>query len=139
MIIARNLSKAYREGSRRVQVLTDVTLIVKASSMVAVRGVSGSGKTTLLNILACLDHPDGGDVIIAGENVTAKSPRELSRFRQQTISLVLQRFNLLTGLTALENVMVPLKLAGIRARDAIAREDRPGEGWPCCGSLAEAQ
>ncbi len=89
--------------------------------MVAIKGVSGSGKTTLLNILGCIDRPDAGQVLIAGENVHEKRADELSNLRRRVIGVVFQRFNLLMGLTAIENVLVPPKLVGVSGREAIAR------------------
>jgi putative ABC transport system ATP-binding protein len=108
----RKVSKSYGEGSSAVQAITDVDLIVDAGSLVAVMGPSGSGKSTLLTIAGSLEDPTSGDVMIEGRWLSHLSRNEKARLRRRTIGYVFQDFNLLPGLTALENVALPLELDG---------------------------
>jgi putative ABC transport system ATP-binding protein len=110
--------KTYGEGATAVHALRGVDLVVSAGEMVAIMGPSGSGKSTLLSIGGTLETPTSGTVRIAGVDVTTASATERARIRRQSIGFVFQDFNLLAGLTALENVSMPLELDGVRARDA---------------------
>jgi putative ABC transport system ATP-binding protein len=112
MIIARNLSQTYRSGMEPLTVLRDVDLEIAQNEFVAILGPSGSGKTTLLGLLAGLDTPATGTVQIAGASLNALSEDERARFRAGNIGFVFQTFQLVPTLTALENVLVPLELAG---------------------------
>jgi putative ABC transport system ATP-binding protein len=112
MIEAEHLTKSYELGGQVVRALDDVSLRVDAGEMLAIRGPSGSGKSTLMNILGCLDRPDGGRYVLAGEDVSAMSPDELARVRNRQIGFVFQTFNLLPRMTALENVELPIQYAG---------------------------
>ena len=101
--------------------LIDVDLVVEEAELVAVMGPSGSGKSTLLTIAGSLEQPTSGEVLIAGAELSAMSPNERARLRRRSLGYVFQDFNLLAGLTALENVTLPLELDGIapkRARPA---------------------
>jgi putative ABC transport system ATP-binding protein len=109
IVEAQNLTKVYRLGLTEVQALRGVDLSVEPGEFVAVMGRSGSGKSTLLNLLGCLDRPTEGTVWLDGLEVTALPRRRLPRIRQQMVGFVFQQFNLLPGLTALENVMLPLR------------------------------
>lgn len=112
MIIARNLSQTYRSGTEPLTVLRDVDLDIARNEFVAILGPSGSGKTTLLGLLAGLDTPATGSVQLAGAALSELSEDERARFRAVNIGFVFQTFQLVPTLTALENVLVPLELAG---------------------------
>jgi putative ABC transport system ATP-binding protein len=113
MIIARNLSQTYRSGSQPLTVLRDVDLDIATNEFVAIVGPSGSGKTTLLGLLAGLDTPATGTVEVAGQPLNDLTEDERARFRASHIGFVFQTFQLVPTLTALENVLVPLELAGV--------------------------
>ncbi len=112
MIVAEHLVKTYRSGGRPLPVLEGVDLSIDAESFVAIVGPSGTGKTTLLGLLAGLDEPTGGRVLLAGEDLFALTEDGRAEFRARNVGFVFQTFHLLPTLTALENVMVPLELMG---------------------------
>jgi putative ABC transport system ATP-binding protein len=114
----RQVSKSYGEGSTLVHALDDVTLSVEPGQLVAVMGPSGSGKSTLLTIAGSLEEPTSGEVLIDGRSLVSMSRNDKSRLRRRTIGFVFQDFNLLAGLTAVENVSLPLELDGIPTRRA---------------------
>jgi putative ABC transport system ATP-binding protein len=114
----RNVSKVYGEGANEVHALRGVDLSVEAGSLVAVMGPSGSGKSTLLTIAGSLEVPSGGEVLIDGAAVSAMSRNDRARLRRRSIGYVFQDFNLLAGLSAVENVCLPMELDGISARKA---------------------
>jgi putative ABC transport system ATP-binding protein len=116
----RRVSKVYGSGPSEVNALSDVELAVKRGELVAVMGPSGSGKSTLLTIAGSLEQPSGGEVLVDGIDLASVSGSERARMRRRSIGYVFQDFNLLPGLTAIENVTLPLELDGIRARDARA-------------------
>jgi putative ABC transport system ATP-binding protein len=118
MLELRQVSKVYGQGATEVHALRDVSLEVDPGSMVAVMGPSGSGKSTLLTIAGSLEEPTSGQVLVAGQDLTAMSRNDKARLRRQSIGYVFQDFNLLPGLTAAENVALPLELDGITARRA---------------------
>ena len=109
-----NVEKIYttRFGGSSVQALRDVTFSVEAGEYVAIMGESGSGKTTLLNILAALDRPTRGKVLLEGRDLTAISEKELSAFRRTNLGFVFQDFNLLDTFNLMDNIMLPLVLSG---------------------------
>lgn len=100
-----------RFGGSKVQALTDVTFSVEKGEYVAVMGESGSGKTTLLNILAALDKPTEGDVVLGGSHLTAIRDREIAAFRRDHLGFVFQEFNLLDTFSIQDNIFLPLVLA----------------------------
>ena len=112
MISIRGLSMRLASGGRPVDVLTNVSLEVPAGQFLAVAGPSGSGKSTLLGLIAGLDQPTAGSITVAGREITRLSEDELARFRRDTLGYVFQSYHLIPTLTALENVAVPLELAG---------------------------
>jgi putative ABC transport system ATP-binding protein len=114
----RHVSRTYGEGAAEVHALDDVDLSVEAGSMVAVMGPSGSGKSTLLTIAGTLEEPSSGDVLIGDAKVTEMSANAKAQLRRRVIGYVFQDFNLLPGLTAAENVALPLELDGTSARKA---------------------
>ena len=111
-LAARDVTRRYGTGAAAVDALRGVSLNVSAGQFVAVMGPSGSGKSTLLHVLAGLDRPTSGSVTVAGEEITSMGDRELTRLRRDHIGFVFQAFNLLPQLTAEENVLLPLDLAG---------------------------
>jgi putative ABC transport system ATP-binding protein len=112
----RRVSKSYGAGANEVHALQDVDLFVERGSLVAVMGPSGSGKSTLLTIAGSLEEPTSGDVVIGGESLRSMSRNDKARLRRRTICYVFQDFNLLAGLTAVENVSLPLELDGLSAK-----------------------
>ncbi len=114
IVSARDVTRRYGEGEAAVDALRGVSLDVTAGQLVAVMGPSGSGKSTLMHILAALDTPTSGTVTIAGEDVGSLSDSEVTMLRRRHIGFVFQFFNLLPMLTAEENVVLPLSIAGQR-------------------------
>jgi len=122
MLQARQLSKEYQTGDHRLAVLRDVSFTVPDGAFVAVVGPSGSGKTTLLGLLAGLDVPTHGSVLLDGEDLTRLSEDRRAQLRGAKVGFVFQSFQLIPTLTALENVQVPLELRGDAGAPARARE-----------------
>ena len=112
VVAARGVTRVYGEGDTAVNALRGIDLDVARSRLTAVMGPSGSGKSTLMHILAGLDKPTEGEVAIDGTNIEALSDTELTKLRRQHIGFVFQFFNLLPMLTAEENIVLPLELAG---------------------------
>ena len=119
MISIAGLSMRLSSGGRPVNVLSDISLEVPARQFLAIAGPSGSGKSTLLGLIAGLDRPTAGRITVGGVEVTRLGEDALARFRLNTIGYIFQSFHLIPTLTALENVAVPLELAG--ERDALRR------------------
>jgi len=120
---AHGLEKSYRDGAARVRVLAGVDLSLAAGERVAIVGPSGCGKSTLLHLLGTLDRPDAGTVSIGGRRVDRLSARALARFRNRTIGFVFQFHQLLPDFDALENVMMPARVAGHSAAEAARRAE----------------
>jgi putative ABC transport system ATP-binding protein len=114
----RSISKVFGRGAAEVQALRDISMSVPAGMMVAVMGPSGSGKSSLLTIAGTLEEPTSGAVLINGQDVERMSNGAKARVRRRTIGYVFQDFNLLAGLTALENVALPLELDDLSPRKA---------------------
>ena len=114
VVSAKDVTRRYGEGEAAVDALRGVSLDVKPGELVAVMGPSGSGKSTLMHILAALDTPTTGTVAIAGEDVGSLSDNDVTMLRRKHIGFVFQFFNLLPMLTAEENVVLPLSIAGVR-------------------------
>ncbi|HEU4721673.1 MAG TPA: ABC transporter ATP-binding protein [Gemmatimonadaceae bacterium] len=126
MLQARQLTKEYQSGDHRLAVLRDVSFTIPDGAFVAIVGPSGSGKTTLLGLLAGLDVPTHGTVLLDGEDLTRLSEDRRAQLRGAKVGFVFQSFQLIPTLTALENVQVPLELRGddgapARARELLAR------------------
>jgi putative ABC transport system ATP-binding protein len=113
-----HVSRVYGQGAAEVHALDDISISVDAGSMVAVMGPSGSGKSTLLTIAGSLEEPTSGEVVVAGQELSKLSRNARARLRRRSIGFVFQDFNLLPGLTAAENVALPLELDGTSARKA---------------------
>ena len=114
----RRVSRVYGQGAAEVHALQEISLRVDAGTMVAVMGPSGSGKSTLLTIAGSLEEPSSGEVMVCGEELSKLSRNARARLRRRSIGYVFQDFNLLPGLTAAENVALPLELDGVPARKA---------------------
>lgn len=113
LLRAEGLWKVYADAGRRVEVLRDLDFELEAGELVAVLGPSGSGKSTLLHCLGGLDRPDRGTVTVAGRTITTANHRELAAFRNRSLGFVFQFHQLLADFTALENVMIPGRIAGL--------------------------
>jgi putative ABC transport system ATP-binding protein len=120
IVQSRHLRKVYH-GAEKVEALRDIDLTVERGEMVAIVGPSGSGKTTLLNCLSGLDVIDGGQVMVAGQDLSKMSDGALTAYRSKAMGFVFQTFNLLPVLSALENVEIPLLLQGVAARESRRR------------------
>ena len=129
-IQVKDLTKMYRMGDQEVHALAGVSFDIQAGEMIAIIGSSGSGKSTLMNILGCLDRPTTGQYFLDGEDVSKLGTNRLARIRNQKIGFVFQSFNLLSRMSALENVEVPLLYSGVHsAKDrALSALDRVGLG-----------
>jgi putative ABC transport system ATP-binding protein len=114
----RHVSKTYGSGPTEVDALQDVDVSVERGELVAIMGPSGSGKSTLLTIAGSLEEPTSGQVLVDGVDIASVSRSDRAKMRRRSIGYVFQDFNLLPGLTALENVTLPLELDGIRAKAA---------------------
>ena len=121
MVNARGVEKTYAAGETTVRALRGVDLSIPRGEMVAVMGPSGCGKTTLLNVLSGLDEFDAGEVLIGGEFISGMSDRKRTRFRAQKMGFVFQTYNLIPVLSAVENVELPLLVAGARPKEARRR------------------
>jgi len=109
---ATDVKRRYGDGETAVEALRGVSLVVPPGELAAIMGPSGSGKSTLMHILAGLDKPTSGDVVIAGESIIGMSDNDLTHLRRRSIGFIFQFFNLLPMLTAEENVLLPLSIAG---------------------------
>jgi putative ABC transport system ATP-binding protein len=124
MIKLENITKAFQLGKRELVVLKGINLEVRKGELVAIMGPSGSGKSTILNLLGCLDLPTSGRYVLDGREVSALSSRELALVRGHKIGFIFQQFNLLPRISALDNVELGLRYAGMsdrkRAEEALA-------------------
>lgn len=111
-----NVKKIYttRFGGNQVQALSNINFSVEKGEYVAIMGESGSGKTTLLNILAALDKPTGGEVLLNGKNIVEINEKEISAFRRENLGFVFQDFNLLDNFSLKDNILLPLVLSGVQ-------------------------
>ncbi|MCK9194781.1 MAG: ATP-binding cassette domain-containing protein [Nevskia sp.] len=122
VIVAENLVKRIKSGSETLTILDHLNLHITAGESVAIIGASGSGKTTLLSLLAGLDLPSSGEIRLAGKALAALDEDGRAALRAGRVGFVFQSFQLLAGLTALENVMLPAELAGLADAEQRARE-----------------
>lgn len=118
----QDVTRTYPSGANTFVALDRVTLGCRRGSWTAIMGPSGSGKSTLMNCAAGLDSPDSGRVFLNGRDISTLSDDALTRLRRTDIGFVFQQFNLVAALTALQNVTLPLRLAGVRQADTAARE-----------------
>jgi putative ABC transport system ATP-binding protein len=124
MIRTNNLRKVYRIGKEKVVALAGVNLEIAQGEICCIVGQSGSGKSTLLNMLAGLEKPTKGSIIIAGERVSSMDENRLALFRQQNLGFIFQSYNLLPQLTAAENVALPLMFSGVGRKKRMAAATR---------------
>ncbi len=118
MISLQHVTKTVRSGTEDLTILDDVSIEIPDGQFVALTGASGSGKSTLLGLIAGLDSPSSGRILIDGEDVTAMAEDGLARLRSEKVGFVFQSFHLIPSLTAFENVLIPMEIVGLRnARD----------------------
>jgi len=121
VVETRGLRKSYESELAPVRALRGVDMVVQAGEFVAIMGPSGCGKSTLLNLIAGLDTPTDGDILVAGESLTGRDEDQLARMRRRHVGMVFQFFNLLEGMSALENVTLPAVIAGTARKQAETR------------------
>ncbi len=117
VIQIKNLSKSYMMGEEKLTVLNNISIQIKQGEFVAIVGPSGSGKSTFMNMIGCLDLSDEGEYLLDNVNIKNLSDDELSEVRNKKIGFIFQQFNLLTKLSALENVELPLIYQGIKSSE----------------------
>lgn len=117
----RDLVKTYRLGKQEIHAVNGISLTIQKGEFIAVMGRSGSGKSTLLNLIGCLDWPTSGAVFLDGLEVSRLPERDLPKIRRQKVGFVFQHFNLIPTLTALENVMLPLRYTRLPRAEARGR------------------
>jgi putative ABC transport system ATP-binding protein len=116
-----NISRIYGEGETQVIALNNVSLTIENNEFVAIMGTSGSGKSTLMSILGCLDTPTSGEYLLSGESIKNIDDESLSKIRNRKIGFIFQTFHLLPRLTALDNVILPLRYSNADQEDAKKR------------------
>ncbi|MBQ6994413.1 MAG: ABC transporter ATP-binding protein [Lachnospiraceae bacterium] len=121
VITVKDLYKIYRIGDNRVKALNGVSFTINKGEFCAIVGTSGSGKSTLLNMLAGLEKPTKGEIVIAGEHMEKKSENQLVKFRREHIGFIFQSFNLMGTMNAVENVALPLTFQGVSKRERMKR------------------
>ena len=114
------LKKSFGDSSRKIEVLKNISFEIQKGETLALTGKSGCGKSTLLSLLSGLDTPDSGEIIIEGKKLSALSQRELHTFRSHSMGIVFQQFHLVSTLTALENILLPLEILGHKDAHKIA-------------------
>jgi putative ABC transport system ATP-binding protein len=121
VVETRQLSKVYVMGGEKVNAVDSVDLQVRKGDFVSIMGPSGSGKTTLLNLIGCIDRPTSGLIRLDDQDLSGLKEVELDRLRMQKIGFVFQSFNLMPIMTALENVMFPMEMAGVPRKEQVRR------------------
>lgn len=117
MIDLKNITKTYDMGSVKVQVLKGITLHIAEGEFLSIMGPSGSGKSTLMNMIGCLDVPTTGEYYLDGKEISTYNEKQLSKIRNEKIGFIFQKFNLLSKLTAYENVELPLIYRGMNNKE----------------------
>ena len=123
LVRLRDVHKRYRRGNQLVPVLAGISFDIAAGEFLALMGPSGSGKSTLLNLIAGIDRADGGELIVAGEDITRLDEADLADWRAKNIGFIFQFYNLMSVLDARENVELPLLLTGLSGRERRARAE----------------
>ncbi len=122
MIILQNVTKTVQSGADDLTILDDVSLEIPDGEFISVTGASGSGKSTLLGLIAGLDAPSSGEILIDGASVTTMSEDELAELRSKKIGFIFQSFHLIPSLTAFENILIPMEILGLKdAKDRAAQ------------------
>ncbi|HEX8632825.1 MAG TPA: ABC transporter ATP-binding protein [Pyrinomonadaceae bacterium] len=121
LIETREVSRHYQMGATRVVALDRVSVTVGEGEFVALLGTSGSGKSTLLNLIGGLDQPSEGEVVFDGRSLAPFTKREMARYRRHSVGMIFQNFNLITTMTAAENVELALAFGGLAGRERVAR------------------
>lgn len=135
LITIRDMCKIYNPGENEVRALDHVNLTIHKNEFVAIIGQSGSGKSTLMNMLGCLDVPTSGTYLLNGKDVSHMTDDELSDIRNREIGFVFQGFNLIAGLTALENVELPLIYRGVPRKERMELSERALEKVGLAGRM----
>lgn len=117
-----NVSKSFNQGPRAINVLKDINLDIAKGRTISILGKSGSGKTTLLSILSGIEQVDSGDIFFKNDKISILSQDELTKIRSNSIGVIFQQFHLIEHLNALENVLLPLEILGIKNGEAKAKE-----------------
>src|SRR5437016_10490930 len=117
VVQARNVSKVFKRDAFEVKALDDVSIEISGGEFLALMGPSGSGKTTLLNMIAAIDRPTAGELLVQGENVFRYSDKKIAEWRNRHIGYIFQTFNLIPVLTAFENVELPLLLTKLNKNE----------------------
>jgi putative ABC transport system ATP-binding protein len=137
LVVVRSVAKSYKRGRNKIDAIREVSLDVREGELVVLTGRSGSGKTTLLNLIAALDHPDAGEIIVAGAHIAPMRLAAAARYRSERIGIVFQSYSLLPQLTALENVLLPMipkrqldRRRAIELLDAVGLAGRTGHRPP---------
>ncbi|NGP90042.1 ABC transporter ATP-binding protein [Fodinibius halophilus] len=120
----KKLTKSYQEGSKNRLVLDELEISIREGEMIVLLGRSGSGKSTLLNLISGIDKPDSGEVLVGGTDLTKMDEKNRTLFRRKNIGFVFQSFNLISTLTAHENVLLPLKLKGDTDKETLGKADQ---------------
>jgi putative ABC transport system ATP-binding protein len=121
---ARDVSKVYQMGATQVAALDHVSVGIESQEFVAIQGTSGSGKSTLLNMLGGLDRPSSGEVLFESQSLAPFNKKQMARYRRHSVGMIFQTFNLISTMTAAENVSLALAFGGLRGRE---REERTQE------------
>ena len=124
VIRVRDLYKVYRMGDTKVYALNGVDLDIRRGEFCAITGPSGSGKSTLLNMLAGLEHPSKGEIVIAGKHIEKLNEKQLVTFRRERVGFIFQSYNLIATMDAVENVALPLSFRGIPKRERLKRAEK---------------
>jgi putative ABC transport system ATP-binding protein len=133
LVETQNLTRHYQMGETVVRALDGISISVSEGEFLALLGTSGSGKSTLLNLIAGLDRPTSGTLKIDGTDIGGMSPEELSEHRRQNVGIIFQSFNLITTMTALENVTLSMMFAGVRQADRDQRASQLLESMGLAG------
>lgn len=121
VIETSHLSKIYVMGGEEIKAVDNVDLVITKGEFISIMGPSGSGKTTLLNLIGCIDRPTSGTILFEGQDISKLKESQLDQLRLRKAGFVFQNFNLIPVLTALENVMLPMEMAGVARKEQIKR------------------